>query len=218
MNNNHYHHDPNHGNNRQIVFLGPGALPENMQLLPAHLQVELIVQEQSATDALYQLLDTYRFPMSAELVQLAEDLFVTMRRHLNRQVDDYSRYEFQGVMPELFWADLRRGEQAFVVNRAAVFQGAENQFEAERFRPGLSEPVITARRQLLVLVHDLAIDLHNRPFVEAWEVAEEEMDLDDVIRHKEETMMAAAASFLLTFQEMSLAVVRHIESGFVNGH
>ena len=215
MNNNH----PNHGHGRQIVLLGAGALPENMQHLPAHLQAELLVQEQSAIEALHQLIDTYGFPLSAELAQLEQDLLATMRRHLNRQVDDYNRYEFQGVMPELFWADLRRGEQAFVVNRAAVFQEAENQLEAERARPGLSEPVITARRQFLVLVHDLAIDLHNRPFVEAfWEVAEGEIGLNDVIRHQEETMMTAASDFLLTFQEMSLAVVRHIEGGFVNGH
>ena len=215
MDNNNHHHNPNHGHGRQIVFQAPGALPENMQFLPAHLQAELLFQEQDAIEALHLLINTYGFPLSAELVQLAQNLLATMRRHLNRQVDDYYRYEFLGFMPELFWGDLRRGEHAFVVNRAAVFQEAGNQFEAEGARLAFSELVITARRQVLVLVHDLAIDLHNRLF---WEVPEGEIGLDDVIRDQEETMMAAAASFLLTFQEMSFAVVRHIEGGFVNGH
>ncbi|KAH9401556.1 hypothetical protein TYRP_016950 [Tyrophagus putrescentiae] len=74
-----------------------------------------------------------------------------------------------------------------------------------------SEHIITARPTLLALVRSLIGDLRNRPFPR-------EQDLYTNFADMEQGMMLAASHFMATLQEMTIAVYRHIEANFVNGH
>ncbi|KAH9390614.1 hypothetical protein TYRP_022848 [Tyrophagus putrescentiae] len=74
-----------------------------------------------------------------------------------------------------------------------------------------SEHIITARPTLLALVRSLIGDLRNRPFPR-------EQDLYTNFADMEQGMMLAASHFMATLQEMTIAVYRHIEANFANGH
>ena len=194
--------------------------PTDMQALPTQLQFELLCQEQAAIHALRLLVNTYGYELSAELLHRKSLLLATMLRHLNRQVENFIRYRFQDVIPVFFWGDFRLEEPVFVVNRAVVFREDPLTFEAEWARFGrqhISECVISARRQLLSLVRDLSTDLRHRPVLEP-EKEEEAEEIEVIIRNREKTMISAAGQFMVTLREMSLAVVRQIESDFVNDH
>lgn len=102
-----------------------------------------------------------------------------------------------------------------MVNPAVLFHGHEQDVVVEQQRNGnrslYSEHIITARPTLLALVRSLIGDLRNRPFPR-------EQDLYTNFADMEQGMMLAASHFMATLQEMTIAVYRHIEANFANGH
>ena len=102
-----------------------------------------------------------------------------------------------------------------MVNPAVLFHGHKQDVVVEQQRNGnrnlYSEHILTARPHLLALVRSLIGGLRSRPFPR-------EQDRYTNFAYMEQGMMLAASHFMATLQEMTIAVYRHIEANFANGH
>ena len=191
------------------------VLAYNVQALPVPLQEEFTQLVRTAEIALRRLtVGAYGgYPLTAQQANYNEDLLTAMRRHLNRQAEVFIRFQVLGTVPTWSVGDLHRGDAWLVVSPASVFHG-HGQDVVEQ-QPGnrsfYSEFIITARPPLLALVRSLIGGLRSRPFPR-------EQDLYTNFEDMEQGMMLAASHFMATLQEMTIAVYRHIEANFANGH
>ncbi|KAH9389197.1 hypothetical protein TYRP_008551 [Tyrophagus putrescentiae] len=67
--------------------LAPEMLHYNLQALPVHLQAELHRKEQAACETVRQMSIAYGHMLNARQMQLTDELFSTMYRHLNAQAE-----------------------------------------------------------------------------------------------------------------------------------
>ncbi len=88
--------------------LAPEMLHYNLQALPVHLQAELHRKEQAACETVRQMSIAYGHMLNARQMQLTDELFSTMYRHLNAQAEVFVRFQGQGSPPiAYYWDDFR---------------------------------------------------------------------------------------------------------------
>ena len=216
------------------MLLEASSLPFNQQDLPAQLRAELRQKKATAEEALRQLVTAYgpAGMMPASEGHRLGELLRAVTRHLNLLAAIVARFTEGGGVPlDLcyhFKGDLcQEGEPStlvFVVDRAAVFKAPEieGQLEQELSNDRLfrrlhfSHTVIGARHLVLALVRFLIRDLRSRgaylPGYGLQLFGRQRQQVQEIVRGKEEAMMAAATHFMGALQQMSVAVHRHLEA------
>ncbi|KAH9401499.1 hypothetical protein TYRP_016891 [Tyrophagus putrescentiae] len=223
------------------LLLEASSLLFNQQELPAQFRAEPRQKKATAEVALRQLVTAYGSTgmMPASEGHRLGELLRTVTSHLNLLAAIVGRFSEGGGVPlDLryhFKGDLcQEGEPAlFVVDRTAVFKEPEieGRLEEEELsndrlfrRLHFSHTVIGARHLVLALVRFLIRDLRSRgaylPGYGLQLIGGGEEQVQEIVRGKEEAMMAAATQFMAALQAMSVAVHRHLEAAgaFQDGH